>query len=92
MKSLFTGCVLLALLPVALIQAQSATPPLLPLQQDILASSIRTQGYPCQTAKAMQRMESADPAIRAAWQVHCTEGDYAVVYRGNLGYQVRPLH
>ena len=92
MKQLFTLLFPLVLLPVAVTLAQSANPPVLPLEKDILATSIRDKGYLCKAIKAMERIERSDPDIRAAWQVHCNEGDYVVVYRGDLGYQVEPLH
>jgi hypothetical protein len=82
----------LMLLPVAVAVAQNATPPVLPLEKDILATSIRNKGYPCQALKTMERIELSGPDVRAAWRVHCNEGDYVVVYRGDLGYQVEPLH
>ena len=91
MKQPFTLIFPLALLPVTIALAQSVNPPVLPLEKDILATSIRDKGYPCKAIKAMERIDRSDPDIRAAWQVHCNEGDYTVVYRGDLGYQVEPL-
>ena len=71
--------------------AQEAPSTLDETAKDIVATTVRSQGYPCEEPKRAVRDEAASAPDRAAWVVECANGSYWVRYDNDVPAEIRPL-
>jgi hypothetical protein len=71
--------------------AQEAPPAVDETAKDIVATTVRSQGYPCEQPKRAVRDEAASAPDRAAWVVECANASYWVRYDNDVPAEIRRL-
>ena len=71
--------------------AQEAPPAVDETAKDIVATTVRSQGYPCEEPKRAVRDEAASASDRAAWVVECANATYWVLYDNDVPAEIRRL-
>jgi hypothetical protein len=71
--------------------AQEAPPAVDETAKDIVATTVRSQGYPCEDPRRAVRDEAASAPDRAAWVVECANGSYWVRYDNDEPAEIRRL-
>jgi hypothetical protein len=59
--------------------------------KDIVATTVRSEGYPCENPKRAVRDEAASSPDQAAWVVECANASYQVKYNNDLPAEIRQL-
>lgn len=59
--------------------------------KDVVATTVRSQGYPCEDPKRAVRDEAASAPDRAAWVVECVNASYWVRYDNDVPAEIRRL-
>jgi hypothetical protein len=59
--------------------------------KDIVATTVRSQGYSCEHPKRAVRDEAASSPDQAAWVVECANASYWVKYDNDLPAEIRQL-
>jgi hypothetical protein len=71
--------------------AQDTAPVVEETAKDIVATTVRSQGYPCENPKRAIRDRAASSPDRAAWVVECANASYRVKYDNDLPAEITPL-
>jgi hypothetical protein len=71
--------------------AQEAPTALDETAKDIVATTVRSQGHPCENPKRASRDEAASAPDRAAWVVECANASYWVRYDNDVPAEIRRL-
>ncbi len=71
--------------------AQDAAPLVEENAKDIVASTVRSQGHPCEHPKRAVRDEAASAPDRAAWILECANATYWIKYDNDLPAEVREV-
>lgn len=59
--------------------------------KDIVATTVRSQGHPCQNPKRAVRDAADSSPDQAAWVVECANASYWVKYSNDLPAEIRQL-
>jgi hypothetical protein len=59
--------------------------------KDIVATTVRSQGYPCDQPERAARDPAASSADQAAWVLECANARYWVRYDNDLPAEIRQL-
>jgi hypothetical protein len=68
--------------------AQDTAPLVEETAKDIVATTVRSQGYTCDNPKRAVRDEAASAPDRAAWVVECANATYRVKYDNDLPAEI----
>jgi hypothetical protein len=71
--------------------AQDAPPVVEETAKDIVATTVRSQGYSCEQPRRAARDEAASAPDRAAWVLECANARYWVRYDNDLPAEIRQL-
>jgi hypothetical protein len=71
--------------------AQDTAPAVEETAKDIVATTVRSQGYACENPKRAVRDRAASSPDRAAWVVECANASYRVKYDNDLPAEITPL-
>ena len=58
---------------------------------DIIATTVRSQGHPCERPKRASRDEAASSPDRAAWVLECANARYRVRYDNDVPAEITQL-
>jgi hypothetical protein len=87
-KPLVLPSVALVVLGAAGALAQDTAPLVEETAKDIVAITVRSQGYTCDNPKRAVRDEAASAPDRAAWVVECANATYRVKYDNDLPAEI----
>jgi hypothetical protein len=87
-KPLVLPSVALVVLGAAGALAQDTAPLVEETAKDIVATTVRSQGYTCDNPKRAVRDEAASAPDRAAWVVECANATYRVKYDNDLPAEI----
>jgi hypothetical protein len=59
--------------------------------KDIVATTVRSQGYSCEQPKRAVRDEAASAPDRASWVLECANASYWVRYDNDVPAEIRKL-
>ena len=59
--------------------------------KDIVATTVRSQGYPCEQPERAARDEAASLPDQAAWVLECANARYWVRYDNDVPAEIRQL-
>jgi len=71
--------------------AQDAPPEIEETAKDIVATTVRAQGHPCEQPQSAVRDEAASAPDRPAWVVECANASYWVRYDNDVPAEIRRL-
>ena len=71
--------------------AQNASPADEETAKDIVATTVRSQGYPCEQPERAARDPAASSPDQAAWVLECANARYWVRYDNDLPAEIRQL-
>ena len=80
-----------ALLAVPGARAQDAAPVVDETVKDIVATTVRAQGHPCEQPERVVRDEAASAPDRAVWVLECANATYWVRYDNDVPAEIRQL-
>jgi hypothetical protein len=72
-------------------QAQGAPRVVDETAKDIVATTVRSQGYPCEQPKRAVRDEAASAPDHAAWVIECANASYWVRYDNDVPAEIKRL-
>ena len=84
-------CAMAALLAVPSAHAQDTAPVVDETAKDIVATTVRAQGHPCEQPERAVRDEAASAPDRAVWVLECANATYWVRYDNDVPAEIRPL-
>jgi hypothetical protein len=84
-------CVMAPSLAVSSALAQDTAPVAPETAKDIVATTVRSQGYPCEQPKRAVRDEAASAPDRAAWILECANATYWIKYDNDVAAEIREL-
>jgi hypothetical protein len=71
--------------------AQDKAPVAEETAKDIVATTVRSQGHPCEQPERAVRDEAASAPDQAAWVLECANARYWVRYDNDLPAEIRQL-
>ncbi|HYZ26024.1 MAG TPA: hypothetical protein VE597_03895 [Geminicoccaceae bacterium] len=71
--------------------AQNTAPVAEETAKDIVATTVRSQGYSCENPKRAIRDRTASSPDRAAWVVECANATYRVRYDNDLPAEISQI-
>jgi predicted NUDIX family NTP pyrophosphohydrolase len=71
--------------------AQDTAPAVEETAKDIVATTVRSQGYACENPKRAIRDRAASEPDRATWVVECANASFRVKYDNDLPAEITPL-
>ncbi|HZA67495.1 MAG TPA: hypothetical protein VE592_11130 [Geminicoccaceae bacterium] len=71
--------------------AQNTAPVAEETAKDIVATTVRSQGYSCENPKRAIRDRAASSPDRAAWVVECANATYRVRYDNDLPAEISQI-
>jgi hypothetical protein len=80
-----------ALLALPGARAQDTAPVVDETAKDIVATTVRAQGHPCEQPERAVRDEAASAPDRAVWVLECANATYWVRYDNDVPAEIRPL-
>ena len=84
-------CAMAALLAVQSALAQDTAPVVDETAKDIVATTVRAQGHPCEQPERAVRDEAASAPDRAVWVLECANATYWVRYDNDVPAEIRAL-
>jgi hypothetical protein len=84
-------CAVAALLALPGARAQDTAPVVEESAKDIVATTVRAQGHPCEQPKRAVRDEAASAPDQAAWILECANATYWIRYDNDLPAEIRQL-
>lgn len=59
--------------------------------KDIVATTVRSEGYPCDEAQQVEADKDASKPDEMVWTLQCSDGKYWVRYRNDEPAIIRPF-
>jgi hypothetical protein len=84
-------CAMAALLALSGARAQDTAPVVDETAKDIVATTVRAQGHPCDQPERAVRDEAASAPDRAVWVLDCANATYWVRYDNDVPAEIRQL-
>jgi hypothetical protein len=84
-------CAIAAALSAADALAQDSAPKDEESAMEIVATTVRSQGYPCEQPKRAVRDEAASSPDRAAWVLECANARYRIKYDNDVPAEITQL-
>jgi hypothetical protein len=84
-------CPAVALAAAGVALAQHRAPPDDESALDIVATTVRSEGYACEQPKRAHRDEATSLPDRAAWVIECANATYWVRYDNDVPAEIRQL-
>jgi hypothetical protein len=84
-------CAMATLLAVPGARAQDTAPVVEESAKDIVATTVRSLGHPCEQPKRAVRDEATSAPDRAAWILECANATYWVRYDNDVPAEIRQL-